>query len=141
MLLALAHVRALKWRSNVLSSSSKLRTGGTIFDCGGYLLTMTADYTRAADIGKSVDEKAKFSHFKLLTNSIEIPLDKLSVAFSRSSGPGGQNVNKLSTKAEIRFHVKAADWIPSEVKDRLAYYQSNKINKDGELVITSQEHR
>jgi hypothetical protein len=52
-----------------------------------------------------------------------------------------QNVNKLNTKAEIRFNIQLADWIPNEVKQRLIQYQSNKINKDGELLITSQEHR
>lgn len=50
-------------------------------------------------------------------------------------------MNKLNTKAEVRFHVSSADWLDSEVKERLLEYQSNKVNKDGELVITSQEHR
>jgi hypothetical protein len=50
-------------------------------------------------------------------------------------------VNKLNTKAEVRFHVSSADWLDSEVRGRLLEYQSNKVNKDGELVITSQEHR
>lgn len=50
-------------------------------------------------------------------------------------------MNKLNTKAEVRFHVSSADWLDSEVRGRLLEYQSNKVNKDGELVITSQEHR
>lgn len=50
-------------------------------------------------------------------------------------------MNKLNTKAEVRFHVSSADWLDSEVRQRLLEYQSNKVNKDGELVITSQEHR
>jgi len=74
-------------------------------------------------------------------DDIYIPLDKIDFSFARSSGPGGQNVNKLNTKAEIRFNIQLADWIPNEVKQRLIQYQSNKINKDGELLITSQEHR
>jgi len=74
-------------------------------------------------------------------DDIYIPLDKIEFSFARSSGPGGQNVNKLNTKAEIRFNIESADWIPNEVKQRLIQYQSNKINKDGELLITSQEHR
>jgi peptidyl-tRNA hydrolase ICT1 len=73
--------------------------------------------------------------------NVVIPLDKLDFAFARSSGPGGQNVNKLNTKAEVRFNVYAADWLPHEVRMRLAEQQSNKINNDGELVVTSQEHR
>ena len=50
-------------------------------------------------------------------------------------------MNKLNTKAELRFHVSSADWIEDEVKQRLIEYQSNKINKDGDLYISSQEHR
>lgn len=72
---------------------------------------------------------------------IEIPEDKIDVKYSRSSGPGGQNVNKLSTKAEIRFHIPSADWIPREVKARFMAQQANKISKDGEIIITSQEQR
>jgi peptidyl-tRNA hydrolase ICT1 len=75
------------------------------------------------------------------SDDILIPYDKIDVKFTRSSGPGGQNVNKLSTKAEIRFNVDEADWLPDDVKKRLKMYQSNKISKEGELVLTSQEHR
>ena len=49
---------------------------------------------------------------------IEVPTDKLFFSFVRSSGPGGQNVNKLNTKAELRFNIDSADWIPFEVKQR-----------------------
>lgn len=72
---------------------------------------------------------------------IKIPKDELDLAFSRSSGPGGQNVNKLNTKVEIRFHVESASWLPLEVKQRLLEQQENRINKKGELVVTSQETR
>ena len=73
--------------------------------------------------------------------NIVIPEDKIEVNFCRSSGPGGQNVNKVNTKAEIRFKVSEADWMPADVRGRLTEYQSNKISKDGYLVINSQEHR
>lgn len=68
-------------------------------------------------------------------------MDKVDFQFARSSGPGGQNVNKLNTKAEIRFNLTSADWIPEEVKQRLRSAQSNKISKNGEVFISSQEHR
>jgi len=61
--------------------------------------------------------------------------------FARSSGPGGQNVNKLNTKAEIRFHVGSAEWLAPEVRERLLECNDNKINNDGELIVTCQEHR
>ena len=68
-------------------------------------------------------------------------MDKVEFQFARSSGPGGQNVNKLNTKAEIRFNLTTADWIPEEVKQRLREAQGNKISKNGEIIISSQEHR
>ncbi|XP_036405091.1 peptidyl-tRNA hydrolase ICT1, mitochondrial isoform X2 [Megalops cyprinoides] len=64
---------------------------------------------------------------------INIPVDRLTVTYSRSSGPGGQHVNKVNTKAEVRFHVQTADWIPAENK--------NRINKAGELLVTSEVSR
>jgi peptidyl-tRNA hydrolase ICT1 len=70
-----------------------------------------------------------------------IALDKLSWQFNRSSGPGGQNVNKVNTKAEVRFNVLEADWIPEEVRMRLIDQCSNRVNGEGELVLSSQEHR
>lgn len=72
---------------------------------------------------------------------IILPMDKIDFSYARSSGPGGQNVNKLNTKAELRFHVMTADWLPIEVRQRLFEYQANKINKNGEIVVTSQESR
>ena len=48
--------------------------------------------------------------FQLLRRGISIPIDRITFNFSRSSGPGGQNVNKVNTKAEIRFVVASADW-------------------------------
>jgi protein subunit release factor B len=55
-------------------------------------------------------------------------------------GPGGQNVNKVNTKADIRFKVSEAAWIPTEVKSRLRAKYANKINAVDELVITSQKY-
>jgi hypothetical protein len=49
---------------------------------------------------------------------IDLPMDKIEFSYARSSGPGGQNVNKVNTKAEMRFHVMTAEWIPMEVRER-----------------------
>lgn len=46
-------------------------------------------------------------------------MDQLQVTYDRSSGPGGQNVNKVATKVDLRFHVNNANWISDEVKKRL----------------------
>lgn len=70
-----------------------------------------------------------------------VPRDKLTVNFSRSSGPGGQNVNKLNTKAEIRFHLDSADWLPQRVKDRVKSMFKKRLTKEGDLVVVSQVHR
>ena len=50
-------------------------------------------------------------------------------------------MNKLNTKAEVRFNIYQADWLPFEVKQRLLQQQVNKINNEGEIVVSSQEHR
>lgn len=63
------------------------------------------------------------------------------VQFVRSSGPGGQNVNKVNTKAEIRFNVEQAQWLPERAKANLMEAEKNRINKDGELVISSSRYR
>jgi hypothetical protein len=77
----------------------------------------------------------------VVPKKLEISEDKLEVSFVRSSGAGGQNVNKVSTKVEIRLHVMDAEWIPLEVRQRLQAQQINRINKEGVLSLNSQEFR
>ena len=73
---------------------------------------------------------------------VNIPEDRLEISFVRSSGSGGQNVNKLSTKVELRLDLNTRQpWMPAEVQRRLKEQQSNKISKEGTLTITAQEHR
>jgi peptidyl-tRNA hydrolase ICT1 len=85
----------------------------------------------------------KLKCFRFCENwkKIIIPIDKLEMSFSRSSGPGGQNVNKLNTKVEVRFHVPSCSWITEEIKKQLFELYPNKINNEGFFLITSQEHR
>ncbi|XP_074519565.1 large ribosomal subunit protein mL62 [Halichoeres trimaculatus] len=74
-------------------------------------------------------------------DQVHIPIDRLTVSYSRSSGPGGQHVNKVSTKAEVRFHVLTAEWIPEDVRQKIFDKNKNRINKAGELLVTSEMSR
>ncbi|XP_059166087.1 large ribosomal subunit protein mL62-like [Physella acuta] len=66
-----------------------------------------------------------------------IPIENLQITTSRSSGPGGQNVNKVNSKVEIRFHLESANWIPEWIKPKLADQESGRLTKDGFLVVQS----
>jgi protein subunit release factor B len=72
---------------------------------------------------------------------MRIPRDRLEVRFARSGGPGGQNVNKVSSKAEVRFRIDDADWIPASVRRRLKELQAHRTTNDGDLIISSSRHR
>uniref|UniRef100_UPI0037E7FCB7 large ribosomal subunit protein mL62 n=1 Tax=Semicossyphus pulcher TaxID=241346 RepID=UPI0037E7FCB7 len=74
-------------------------------------------------------------------DKVHIPVERLTVSYSRSSGPGGQHVNKVSTKAEIRFHLLTAEWIPEDVRRKIFEKNKNHINKAGELLVTSELSR
>ncbi|XP_067860501.1 peptidyl-tRNA hydrolase ICT1, mitochondrial [Heptranchias perlo] len=71
----------------------------------------------------------------------DIPIGRLTVTYCRSSGPGGQNVNKVNTKAEVRFHVATADWLSEDVRSALITQHQNRINRAGQLIVTSEVSR
>lgn len=75
-----------------------------------------------------------------ITDSLAIDEDEIVWSFSRASGPGGQNVNKVSTAAELRFDVLRA-FLPEDLKFRLRGLAGRQLTQDGILVITAQETR
>ena len=72
---------------------------------------------------------------------MSIPLREFRFQFARSGGPGGQNVNKVNTKAELRWHVATSPSLPERVRLRLLAQQRRRINLLGELIVTSQRFR
>ena len=60
---------------------------------------------------------------------------------TRSSGPGGQNVNKVNTRVELRFSIEKTQFLSSLEKNKIRFKLKNRINLDGELVLVSQVER
>ncbi len=76
-----------------------------------------------------------------ITRNIAINENELSFSFIRSSGPGGQNVNKVATAAQLRFDIKNSPSLPEAVKKRLFRLGGSRITDDGVLTITAQRFR
>jgi ribosome-associated protein len=72
---------------------------------------------------------------------IAIPEEEFDWSYARSGGPGGQNVNKVSSKAVLRWDVARNATVPPEVKARLCALQRRRVTTEGVLVLTSQRHR
>ncbi len=69
-----------------------------------------------------------------------IPIDEIELTAVRSQGPGGQNVNKVSSAIQLRFDVGASS-LPPELKERVLALRDHRLTKGGVVVIKSQEHR
>lgn len=76
-----------------------------------------------------------------VTPTIAISEDEISERFIRSAGPGGQNVNKVSTAVELRFDVRRSPSLPNDVAIRLMKLGGRKITLDGVLVLVAMSHR
>ena len=73
-----------------------------------------------------------------ITPTLQIPDEEFTWSFARSGGPGGQNVNKVASKAVLRWNVAATAALSPDVKNRLQLQQKRFFTQDGELIITSQ---
>ena len=75
------------------------------------------------------------------TPEIALHENELTWRFVRASGPGGQNVNKVSSAAQLRFDVRGSASLPDEVRERLLRLARNRINREGVLVIDARRFR
>jgi ribosome-associated protein len=76
-----------------------------------------------------------------VTSTLCILDDELNFSYIRASGPGGQNINKVSTTCQLRFDIRNSLSLPVEVKDRLLRLAGSRLTKDGILVIEAKRYR
>ena len=76
-----------------------------------------------------------------ITDSLSIPIEALDISFIRASGPGGQNVNKVASAAQLRFDASAARSIEPEMLDRLRRAAGRRMTSGGVIVITARRFR
>jgi ribosome-associated protein len=76
-----------------------------------------------------------------ITDKIALDETEIVVTFIRASGPGGQNVNKVSSAAQLRFDVRHSPSLPDAVRLRLGRIAGARMTKDGEIVITAGNFR
>jgi len=76
-----------------------------------------------------------------ITPTLSIDERELQIDFVRASGPGGQNVNKVSTAVQLRFDVRGSTSLPEEVKARLIRLGGSRVTADGVLVLEAKRYR
>jgi ribosome-associated protein len=76
-----------------------------------------------------------------ISPTIQIKDEELQFSFARSGGPGGQNVNKVNSKAVLRFALTLSANLPADVKERFVEKYGARLTTEGELILTSQRYR
>ena len=77
----------------------------------------------------------------IVTAQLQIPLDEFEITYARSGGPGGQNVNKVNSKATLRWSPRTSRSLPEAVRERFVQRYAARLTNDGEMLITSQRYR
>jgi ribosome-associated protein len=77
----------------------------------------------------------------VINDRLAISEDEITLSFIRSSGPGGQNVNKVSSAVQLRFDARHSPSLPERVRTRLETIAGQRMTKDGEIVITANRFR
>ena len=76
-----------------------------------------------------------------VADGVEIPDSELSLSFVRSAGPGGQNVNKVATAAQLRFDLERSTALASGVEARLRALSGRRLTTEGAILIVARRHR
>ena len=76
-----------------------------------------------------------------ITGNLSLPEGEVRCKATGSSGPGGQNVNRVNTAVQLRFSIPASESLPEDVKQRLYKQTKNMINRRGELIIEASRYR
>jgi ribosome-associated protein len=77
----------------------------------------------------------------LITPAISIDENEIQLEFVRSSGPGGQNVNRVATAVQLRFDVRNSPSLPDDVRQRLTRIAGKRVTEDGVLIIDARRYR
>ncbi len=77
----------------------------------------------------------------IISPFFRIPLHELELSYVRSSGPGGQNVNKVNSKCQLRWNALSSPSIPSHFRERVIQKIGSRLTTEGDLIVTSDLHR